>query len=184
MGGTVPAGFTAADIVAGAVDEWHRVTGWNPFLAAAGTTTLQYDPTNAYTLRTAAFFTVTGVTVNGVAKAEETDYWPIPYDGQTLGVPIIGLRFRDPLTGEPRTISVTGRRGYDDTIPLDAWMAVLNLAIAKTLTYSAGTVGPVSELEQGLVKVKYQSGEGQSTISNLTAQFKKTARRYKRADVF
>lgn len=185
VGGAVPAGYTAADLIAAAIAEWERKTGWTPFLANVGTTTLEHDPSGWYTLRLRApFFTVTSVTVDGVTKASGTDFWPMPYNSQTVMTPIVGLRFREPLVGDPMTISVTGRLGYDDDIHEDAWMAVLNRAVAMVLEIDAGTTGQATEIEQGLVKVKYDSTSGRGTIDRLNKNFTETVMRYKRADVF
>jgi hypothetical protein len=184
VGASIPAGYTAADIIAGIVQEWEHMTGWEPFLAEVGTQTRQYDPTFAYTLSLPGFFTITSVTVNGVSMAEGTDYWVLPYNNTSTMKPITGLRFLNPLTGLPRTISVTGRLGYDDDIHEDAWLAVLNKAVARCLEVAAGASGSISELEQGLVKVKYGQEAGRSTIDRLNSEFKKTAMRYRRAEIF
>jgi hypothetical protein len=42
----------------------------------------------------------------------------------------------------------------------------------------------VSEIEQGLVKVKYGQEAGRGTIDRFNKEFKQVVRRYKRADVF
>ena len=184
FGITMPSGYSAADIIAGAVQEWEEATGWEPFLADANATTRQFDPTFGYTLRLPGFFTITTVVVNGVTLTEGTDYWAVPYNNTSTMKPITGLRFLEPLTGLPRTISVTGRMGYDDDIHEDAWLAVLNKAVARCLELASGPYGSVSEIEQGLVKVKYGQEAGHSTIDRFKAEFEKTARRYKRAEFF
>jgi hypothetical protein len=184
MGSAIPAGFDEDDIIAGAVEEFERLTGWEPFLADAGSDTRQYDPTYGFTLRTDHFFTVTSVTVAGVTKTEGTDFWVLPYNNALREKPITGLRFLTPLQGLPREVSVTGRLGYDDEIHLDAWNAVLKRAVAQCLELAAGPSGSVSEIEQGLVKVKYSGEAGRSTIDRFNNEFKQVVRRYKRADVF
>ena len=184
LGASIPAGYTAADIIAGAIQEWEGLTGWEPFLADAGTSTRQFDPTYAYTLSLPGFFTITSVVVEGVTMTEGTDYWALPYNNSSLMKPITGLRFLRPLTGLPRTISVTGRLGYDDDIHEDAWLAVLNKAVARCLEIAAGASGSISELEQGLVKVKYGQEAGRSTIDRFKDEFTKTAMRYRRAEVY
>lgn len=183
LGAAIPAGYTANDLIAAAIEEFERETGWYPFLADAGSDTRQYDPTFGYTLRTHHFFTITGVTVRGTAQVEGTDYYVLPYNNALDERPITGLRFLIPLQGLPREVSVTGRMGYDDEIHLDAWMAVLNRAVARCLELAAGPSGSVAEIQQGLVKVKYSGGE-QDTISRFNKEFKQVVRRYKRADVF
>ncbi len=184
VGGSIPSGYAAADIMLQVIAEWERDTGWAPFLANVGTTTLQFDPTFAYTLRLPGFFTITTVTVAGVTMTEGTDYWANPYNNTTTMKPITSLRFRVPLTGEPRTISVTGRLGYDDDIHEDAWFAVLNKAVAQCLELAAGPSGSVAELEQGLVKIKYGQEAGRSTIDRLKKNYRDVMMRYKRAEVF
>lgn len=184
VGGSIPSGYTAADIIAGVIQEWEEATGWEPFLAEVGTQTRQFDPTFGYTLRLPGFFTVTSVVVNGVTMSEGTDYWALPYNSTSKMKPITGLRFLEPLTGLPRTISVTGRMGYDDDIHEDAWLAVLNKAVARCLKLAAGANGSVSELKQGLVDVKYSMEAGRSTIDRMEADFDKAARRYRRAEFF
>lgn len=184
VGGSIPSGYAAADIIAGVVSEWEGATGWEPFLAEAGTQTLQFDPSFGYTLRLPGFFSITSVTVNGVTMSEGTDFWVIPYNNTSKMKPITGLRFLEPLTGLPRTISVTGRVGYDDDIHEDAWLAVLNKAVARCLKLAAGANGSVSELKQGLVDVKYNVAGGQDTISRFESEFDKAVRRYRRAEFF
>jgi len=184
LGASIPAGYTAADVVAATVQEWEGLTGWEPFLADAGTSTRQFDPTYAYTLSLPGFFTITAISVNGTTMTEGTDYWALPYNNSSSMKPITGLRFLRPLTGLPRTISVTGRLGYDDDIHEDAWLAVLNRAVARCLEVAAGASGSISELEQGLVKIKYGQEAGRSTIDRLNSEFKTTAMRYRRAEIF
>ena len=184
VGGSIPSGYTAADIIAGVIQEWEEATGWEPFLADASATTRQFDPTFGYTLRLPGYYTVTGVTVDGVAKTVNVDYWLHPQNHTAKKVPITSLRFHDPLTGEPASIAVTGRLGYDHEIKEDAWLAVLNKAVARCLELAAGPYGSVSEIEQGLVKVKYGQEAGRSTIDRFKAEFEKAARRYRRAEFF
>jgi hypothetical protein len=184
MGSAIPAGFTAADIIAGAVEEFERLTGWEPFLAATDPVTRQYDPTFGFTLRTHPFYTVTGVTVSGVAKTAGTEYYTLPHNAAADGVPITSIRFERALQGKPAEVSVTGRQGYGVSIPLDAWNAVLKRAVAQCLELAAGPSGSVAEIEQGLVKVKYGQEAGRGTIDRFTNEFKQVVRRYKRADVF
>jgi hypothetical protein len=184
MGAAIPAGFTANDIIAGAIEEFERLTGYKPFLAATDPVTRQYDPTFGFTLRTHPFYTVTGVTVAGVAKTAGTDYYPLPHNAAADGVPITSIRFEVPLQGKPAEVSVTGRQGYGVSIPLDVWNAVLNKGVAECLARAAGPSGSVSEIEQGLVKVKYGQEAGRGTIDRFNNEFKQVVRRYKRADVF
>lgn len=183
VGAAVPGGYTPADLIAAAVAEWELKTGWSPFLADAGVTTVEHDPSGWHTLRLRApFFSVTNVTVDGVAKTSGADFWLMPYSH--LETPIVGLRFREPLVGEPMSIHVAGRLGHGDAIQEDVWLAVLNRGVAMALEVAAGASGPITEIDQGLVKLKYDMASERGTIDRLNRQFAEAVLRYKRADIF
>jgi DNA polymerase-3 subunit gamma/tau len=83
-----------------------------------------------------------------------------------------------------KELALVTRGGLREAQSLLGQLAVLNRAVARCLEVAAGASGSISELEQGLVKIKYGQEAGRSTIDRLNSEFKTTAMRYRRAEIF
>lgn len=167
---TIPTGVVLQDEIDKAVAVLEQVSGQSPFLMEDSAGVFKYSPPSSDWLDLKGrWATITEVSVDGEVQVENTDYYLLPYDG-----PYRMIRFCGNLTGDPLTVSVTGKRGYSDTIPLDVWLAVLDYAAATVYetAQASGAVmtGPVSEIQQDSVKLKFAGGsmaEGASTANRL-----------------
>jgi len=90
---------------------------------------------------------LTTLTIGGVSKTRNTDFWLYPLECEVNAKPFEWIDFRDtwfkPLTPTMvRSIAITGLWGYSATIPQDAWDAMCYnagiLAIGSTLTAQSG----------------------------------------------
>lgn len=184
LGGSVPAGFSAEDIIEAATQQFELETGFDPWLPESSDSTRYYNPEGRATMSIPAYWTITSVTTgvqggsSGTVLTLGTDYWQEPYRDAADKIPCTRLRFLIPPTGYPQSIKIIGKRGHSDAIPNDAWQAVLSLGCASLLMYAAGTSGSVSEIRQGLVTVKYGDGE-ESTVRRLMGKFNAAVMRYK-----
>lgn len=137
----------------GAVAQFEQRTGWLPFVAAEDESVRLFDPPGlvpgvAYGFIGggqrlkfgAGLVSASALTIGGVAKAQNTDWWLYPQSAPGAGMPYTHLLFRWPIYGSPGTVSITGRWGYclSSTVPADAWRAVLHLAAAEALAIEGG----------------------------------------------
>lgn len=126
----------ATSLIASAVAEIERMTGWAPFLASSSATRT-FDPPGSVVKGTGypggggnllklrcGLISVSALTANGVSMTEGTDFWL----GPGYAAPYQTIRFARPIIGAPRSVSITGIWGYSATIPDDVWQACMDMA--------------------------------------------------------
>ena len=174
----VPSGITLESRIESAIAQWHGLIEYSPFLAGTADDYLFSPPFSKMLILGCYFATVTAVEANGVALAENEDYWLIR---RAPGDPVYAIKFRDILIGDPNTVQVTGSKGWSDEIPFDAWVSVANLAAAEELERIAGTSGGmVKRTKLADMEVEYAvyaSSENQY-YSFLRKNAAKTAQKY------
>jgi hypothetical protein len=200
LGLAVPDGVDLEIHANAAVAEWDRRTGYQPFLSGASATR-RFDPPNSG--RVPGFWTyrggrkildlragVTAVTqVSAYVSADDSgteltvdeDYWLLPLNAAERSSPYTQIEFRSPKFGQAASIEVTGTWGFADTVPDDAYLAVLNYAAANVLSVIR------EALMAGVVEWKEGDISERSSIENIAklgegwrAEFDKAVRRYRR----
>jgi hypothetical protein len=76
---------------------------------------------------------------------------------------------------------VEGRRGYGVTIPMDAWLAVLDRAAARVLMSEQAQPGAWREVRQGSVTLK--RGDAATLSDFLQERGEAAVQRYRRVRV-
>lgn len=184
------AGFTVSaeagtDQVLAAVDEWERLTGWQPFLGPTddGDPVLAvraFDPPewgDTLPLR-GGLLSIEGVTVGVSPTSTGTVLAATGYQGEpVLGQPFTELRFRTGWHGGPGSVRIEGWWGYCSTLPHDAYDAVLKRAASLLLAQVMPALDsmPVS---QGSLKLG-----GGSMLGGWNTAFENAAARYRRVDL-
>lgn len=172
-----------ADVIQAAISEWEHATGHTPFLAETTNSTRRYDPSGSILRFNNGYISVASVTASDAALVEGQDYELWPYDARQRNAPYTELRFRYRLGGPPRSVEVTGKRGYNDTIDEVAWMAVYMRVAAVVSRRSYGAVGPATEIKEGSVTYKFSDGAGRATPDQLDAEFRRRAAMFKRIEI-
>jgi hypothetical protein len=170
-----PAEVTSA--IAAAVSQWERETNIYPFLAETQDSTVLLDPPAWRTgdprrldLRS-CYVSFTTVTVEDTVLTEgDSGYYTVPD-----AAPYTALEFNDVVDGLPRSIEIVGKRGYSATVPDDAWLAVMDLAVERLIS-RANSTGNVEKIKQGGVEIQY----GKTSYDSARAELSQTASRYRR----
>lgn len=125
-----------------AVEWWQRQTGYRPFLADAADSTRGFDlDGSGYISFNAGLVSFTGLTVNASPYTLNQQFRLSPVNAASEGRPYTGIDligrfyFRwgwNPSAGAS-IVQVTGRWGYADVIPADAWLAVEKRAALEVL---------------------------------------------------
>jgi hypothetical protein len=146
---TVAATLSLTDKAAAASSGWEEATGWHPFIKDSSDVARRFDPPGpnrghgiwwprggkwVLTLP-AGLLTVTSIVTGysasstnpqaGTAQVVEDDYWLLPDDAPLKNRPYTQVEFATCQWGEARSIRITGKWGYCETIPEDAWQAIL-----------------------------------------------------------
>jgi len=155
---TIPAGVSLDDELEAAIEVLETVSNQAPFLAESVDSTSYLSPKRMpYVDLGARFISITSIAIDGETLTNEQDYWLVPAGG-----PYVGINFAYPVSGEPNSIAVTGKRGNSENLPYRVWNAVLDYAAGSVhnIAVMAGTVkpGPVSEITQDTVKYKFGGG--------------------------
>lgn len=180
-------GATESDVrgmASAAAVEWERATGWRPFRADDLAATYAYDPpTHGLWLELGtAFLTITQVKVNvthddptGVTLVEGRDYLLETSQGV-----VQRLRFDTAFCRSPKSVRVTGRRGYCIDLPDDVFVAILARAASNASPSVQGSPGPVKRVEQGPVRYEYALEAGRAQTDRWDQQFARAVARYQR----
>lgn len=185
-----------------AIEEWEDGTGYKPFLADATATERRihagrWNPSAEWSLSGGIVpGTVTLVrlypdldpdtTTPETLDADQYAFFPV--DASNRSVPYTRLRL--PLRPRTGYIAITARWGYGDTLPADAFQAVLFLATlsladpARNLMLSSGG-GPIEEIERSELRVKFgnSSSDRQRMMDGWQTAAKKAMRGYSRLGI-
>jgi len=186
------------EATAAARSEWESETGWRPFLADASPVTRYYDPQGpnfrphtvggGYRLDLeAGLIALTSVIVDVDAESPGTtlvsgeDFWLDPYNAAVMGLPYTAVLFVVRRWGARRSIAVTGRFGFAETLPDDVWQCVLQKSAAVTFAAlreraSAGLV----EWKEADVSERYGENFLESSRRAWEEAFRRAAGRYRR----
>lgn len=204
----VPSGFTLPSeniqqaALNAAIDEWHRRTGFTPFMAAEEEVTLSFTP--AYERRgvidfKGGFAAVPVVTYSDTELVLYADYELMPENAVERKRPYTYLRFLGnnpwgygPLltSSEDTRITVTGPFGFCPygELPDDVWLAILAKAAANLSTNVTGgsTNSGIVAKQEGTTRIEYaQGGPYRTEVKEWNSLFETTLRTpgYKRTAV-
>lgn len=126
-GTTAQALLDLVGAIAAAAEDWETATGYKPFLADAADVTRYYDPDGDVIFFRGGYVSVTSVTVDvapgsdGTVLTVNQDYWLDPRDD----LPHKRLYFSEWRRGDPQSIKIIGKRGYQVQIDELVWKAIL-----------------------------------------------------------
>jgi len=160
QGITAPTGLDK--YLAAAIARFEKETGYKPFLGAAEETTVLFDAPawdGVLDLR-GGFWDISaittsnypGLTARTIDLDTEVQLLPLEADGTELGYNEI--RFLVRVVELPGSVRITGKRGYAEKLPDDAWQAIIEGAAAMAFLKTVGT-GAVKREEIGTHKVEY-----------------------------
>lgn len=182
---SLPTGVVADDMIAAAVSAFEQQTGWVPFLQTTSGSRYLH-PTFDYVLPLGCGYTAISAVKTGYSPSDagttltvNVDYWLEPLSARDENKPYTQIRFNTRQAGQPRSIVVTGTRGYNDTIPEDAWQAVMAYACVGVILVKNGYIGPVADVTQGTVKVGYSVEADRGSVAALSMQFNMAVARYR-----
>jgi len=142
-----------------AVDEWARLTGWNPFLADNLATERVFDGVDSrgFLDFDGAAVSVTSLSINGTVQTLNEQYQLHPQNAASRKEAIRGLQLGSRggysnFYGAAGRIVVTARWGRVDAIPGDAWQAMQQKAALITLTQIENLQSVASISEDGFTK--------------------------------
>lgn len=182
-----PSEDSLAPHIGAAIEEWERRTGFKPFKQAASAS-YRYDPPDpdgildlkaGFTAITAVAAFLTDTDETGTVLTVLTDYELLPYDATTVDRPFTRILFRRSVGSRKRSLKVTGTKGFDDEIPYEAWLAVMQEAAQRYVRDATASGGGATEIKQGPVTIKYSEGSG-SVLAQWEKAVEKTAPGYRR----
>lgn len=164
---TVPAGLAVADVLTAAIQEWEFSVGVSPWLAPTGTassTSKFFTPAGWPDLVIPPAAAINTVKVRDSVLTLNENYFLHPGGASTGFRPFTRISFRDNLTGYENSVEVVANWGYQTQIFEDVWLLVMDLAVARIIearqmANNAG--GPVTEVKQADVTIKFGSGSWQ-----------------------
>ena len=126
-----------------AYEDFKKAVGIKVFFAETSATTRYYDTQGGPLVQIPPYFTITAVHVGqSFETSSESFSKPLEYlDFPSGDPPYTRLHFRDWQYAGPQRIGVTGRRGWSDDFPADAFQAILGRAAGVHLAPSiAGAI--------------------------------------------
>lgn len=150
----------ASICVAGSIKEWERRTGWIPFKKQSTDTTREYTQTDPYGYLDlkAGILSVTSVVVGTETYTVNDDFKLMRLNSAQAEYPFDGIRFRNPINAYntypvwETEIEVTGKWGFSEEIPADAWKAILRQAGVDTLSQLENQQDIASISQDGFTK--------------------------------
>lgn len=178
---TPPGTPSLADRMEAEVQRWESETGWKPFLAETAASVQTLVPSGmVWQDLNGGYISVDAVRWAGRTLTPGEDYWLEPSGAPAHERPYTWLQWGIPVQGRA-PIEVEGRRGYAETIPLDAWMAVLDRAAARVLVSERHQSGTWQEVRQGSVTLK--RGDAATLADFLQERGEAAVQRYRRVRV-
>jgi hypothetical protein len=176
LGITLPTNSTTLAIaLGGAIERWEAAVGVTPWFVATNGAASNYtlSPNGSDTLFIPPFASISAVSQYDTAL--DTDFYETrPSLASASYRPITHIKFQDNVNGAAGSITITGLKGYQTSIFDDVYQLVLDMAVQTVFeraqlssVASSGASGPITEVRQADVTVKYG---GSSTGSSSFAQ--------------
>lgn len=190
LGITAPDGFDFDTEVEAVVAEVSSLTGWDPFLQTASSSSVSLDPplsfvgspmkpNNGVTIPLPKGLLVCdSVVVNGRTLVQGTDYWLMP------AAPWRFIRLAFPFFSKPQTVVVTGKWGYSDWIPADLYRAVRDLAAYQSMAaFAASTLmSGLASYAEGDVREAYTADSVSVVVDKKRSELAAVCAAYRRVD--
>ena len=169
--------------ISAATYDWETDTGFTPFLMGTADEVRYFDPTNSYQLNLCAgLLTLTSLEIDGTELTENEDFYLYPLQAPLERKPFSRVQFRVFQNGLPRTIVITGRWGYQETLTDDVKQAILRRSAYHLIGQIAGlrSNGGVDMWEEGDVKQSFGGGKVMQQIAMMyDANYRAVMTRYK-----
>ena len=189
LGFTIPTNVSLTIELAAAIRTWESAVGVTPWFVATDTATSTYrtSPTGGDRVFIPPFATVTEVAQYGTAFDSDL-YDTCPSLASAQYKPITYIKFQNNIVGDAESITVTGIKGYQTSIFDDVYQLVLDLTVANVYkkaqmaaVAASGASGPITEVRQADVTVKYGSGGSSSSsfTDDINTRLKDLAARYR-----
>jgi hypothetical protein len=172
LGITLPTNSTTLAIALGsAIERWEATVGVTPWFVATNAAASNYtlSPNGSDTLFIPPFATVTAVSIYD--EVQDTDsYEKRPSLAADTYRPITHIKFTRNMSGPAGSITITGLKGFQTSIFDDVYQLVLDMAVQSVFeraqlsaVAASGASGPMTEVRQADVTVKYGGGSGASS---------------------
>jgi hypothetical protein len=135
---------------------WESLVGYAPFFGSNDVTRTFNCPNNSgHLLLDGPMWRVDDVAIDGTSLASGTDWWKPSASG-----PWTYLVLNNRILGNPQEISVNGMWAWSQYVPEEVWQAIMDSACAQIVRITQGATGPVAEIQQESVKIKYAGSDG------------------------
>lgn len=192
MGITAVSGYSTADYLAASIQEWEMAVGVSPWFVDGTVTTTSTSrtvtPYGQGTVHIPPCAVVETVVLGGVTLTEDEDYWLRPDSASDQYRPITHIEFSTRVTGNNAALVITGKWGYQTSIFESVYQLILDMTVAKVLesaqmkavlAQGMAASGPVTEVRQENITIKYDSSAGRSFVAASKARFGELASLYK-----
>lgn len=189
--GTVTTGELSSglldSLVAGALADLERDTGWKPFLAATRTLSFDGPVTGRWYVPGTGLLSVASLTLDDDALTEGTNFVLRPEVCKVTGLPYRWIDF-DRVSGTTNGLEITGSFGRQTTLSDDVVAALHAHAGSLYLTQVEGSsgAGVVKREKQGPIEYEYDTAEAagaDATIKGWEAHYRFVVSRYSRTNV-
>lgn len=161
---------------AAALDWWHDVTGWNPFLKEGSETSVYYTPPDSGTRLdlSTGFVSIsevlTAVATDGTGGDTRTaneEWMPVYWKEETQEGWITALDMYWGWGSGWRSIKITGYRGCQENLDPRVYRALLCRAALTAYGQITGNMGRVQQIKQGPVTRVYETGRDNFNLGAL-----------------
>ncbi len=178
----LPIPSTLETLVAAVVSDFEDRTAYRPFLASDTATDRTFDPpyrVGGYILDLeGGFVTVDSIKINDQTLSA-TYYDLLPLNSED-GRGWDQVRFKCHPGFCPASIVVTGKRGLFVEVPDDAYMAILEEAMARAIPAAQQGTGVQKRVKQGGFEVEYDESSHLTKIDLFHGNFEATVASYRR----
>lgn len=190
LGITVPSGLTLATVLGAAIQDWEFAVGISPWFISSTTTATSYtvSPFGEGALHIPPCADVDAVILGETTLTADQDYYLKPSLALANFRPITYIEFESRITGFASSVEIQGKWGYQTQIFDDVWQLVLDLTVGKVLeaaqmkavlAQSVAASGPITEVRQENITIKYDSTAGRSFLASLETRKTDLANKYR-----
>jgi hypothetical protein len=173
-----------------AVEAWEDLTGFDPFLTEATDSVLYFNGDGSATVDLQGGYTsISSVSLNGTARALNTDYRAMPQNARARNKPITYLMFngRRPFPandGQEGAVAVHGYRGAYELLPPLAYEGVMAIAVGSLTGQSEfSAFGGIVSWKSGTTEEKYDVNAYARMAASCGERVKSAVAAYRRIKV-
>lgn len=166
LASAAPSADSIAPYILAAIEEWERKTGWRPFLEGASADWRYDPPAIGRTLDLQAGFTEISAVRTGLNPTDstgtlltaESDYELRPVDARAIDRPYYEIKFIASPGSGSKSIKVTGKKGFDNLIADEVWLAVARRSAFLAIGDLTSGGDLTKRIKQGPVEIEFSSG--------------------------